>query len=158
MAYWRMQVHPNDAKSAMRHTVQSLAAGFIGLDFEEDVPDMKTISQEQLPERERQYWAFAHEMDEGDHVLVFAHHYPVALVRIAGEYNYIRSEQSHIGIWFRHFRRVKDVKYFADFRTDARSWERITMTATITPLRDRDSASFRLIETWLAETDGTSST
>ena len=36
MAYWRMQLHPNNASEAVRHAVQSLAAGYIGLDFAED--------------------------------------------------------------------------------------------------------------------------
>ena len=55
-----------------------------------------------------------------------------------------------IGVWFRHFRRVKDVRYYGDLKTNAHNWERITMTDTISPLRDEGSLSYRLINEWLA--------
>ena len=45
-------------------------------------------------------------MEVGDWVLLFTHHFPFALVRIAGPYNYIRSTAPEIGAWFRHFRKV----------------------------------------------------
>jgi len=44
---------------------------------------------------------------------------------------------------------VEDVRYYGDFITNARNWEPITMTATITPLREHESASYQLIERWL---------
>jgi hypothetical protein len=148
--YWRMQLHPNDAEGAVKHTVRCLSAGYIGLDFEIDVPDLLTIRQDMLPEKHRLYWAFAHEMHVDDRVLLFAHHYPFALVRVKGDYNHIRADADKIGVWFRHFRAVDDVQYYGDFETDARRWEPLTMTATITPLRDTQSASYRLIQQWLA--------
>jgi hypothetical protein len=80
---------------------------------------------------------------------LFAHHFPFALVRVAGPYNYIRAAAPEIGVWFRHFRQVDDVRYFGDFVTNAHNWDPIPMTATITPLRDRATASFQLIERWL---------
>lgn len=150
MTYWRMQVHPGDSGNAIKHTVKSISAGYIGLDFAIDIPDLKTIQQDVLPENQRNYWAFAHEMEIGDHVLLFAHHFPLALVRVAGEYNYIREKAPEIGVWFRHFRRIDDVRYYGDYITDARRWEYITMTATITPLRDPNSTSYKLIEEWLS--------
>jgi hypothetical protein len=55
-----------------------------------------------------------------------------------------------IGVWFRHFRAVDDVRYFADFKTNAKEWSQITMTDTISPLRDPNSLSYRLIQEWLA--------
>jgi len=149
MTYWRMQAHPSDSENAVKHTVTSISAGYIGLDFTEDVPDLLTLQQEALPENQRNYWAFAHEMKMGDHVLLFAHHFPLALVRIAGEYNYIREIAPEIGVWFRHFRKIDDVQYYGDFITDARKWENIPMTATITPLRGTGSKSYKLIEEWL---------
>jgi hypothetical protein len=152
MTYWRMQLHPHEAGEAIRHTVESLSAGYIGLDFPTDVPDMLTVQQSTLPQKRRSYWKFAHEMDKGDWVLLFVHHYPFALVRVDGPYNYIRSAAPEIGVWFRHFRRVADVRYYGDFETDARKWKPITMTATITPLRRRLSASYRLIERWASST------
>ncbi len=149
MTYWRMQVHPGDSDKAIKHTVESISAGYIGLDFVTDTPDLKTISQETLPENQRNYWAFAHEMQIGDHVLLFAHHFPLALVHVAGDYNYIREKAPEIGVWFRHFRKIDDIRYYGDYITDARKWEYLTMTATITPLRDPNSASYKLIDEWL---------
>ena len=149
MTYWRMQVHPGDSDKAVKHTVESLSAGYIGLDFITDVPDLLTLSQEMLPENQRNYWGFAHEMELGDRVLLFAHHFPLALIRVASPYNYIRSIAPEIGVWFRHFRKVDDVRYYGDFVTDARKWEYITMTATITPLRESTSKSYQLINEWL---------
>lgn len=149
MTYWRMQLHPSESEGAIRHTVESLSAGYIGLDFSVDVPDLLTIAQDMLPDNQRHYSAFAHEMQVGDNVLLFAHHFPFALARVTGEYNYIRAAAPEIGVWFRHFRAVGDVRYYGDFVTNAQTWQPIVMTATITPLRDRNSASFQLIDQWL---------
>jgi hypothetical protein len=122
MTYWRMQLHPSESGKAVQHTIQSLAAGYIGLDFgSSNVGDLMRTSQSSLPEGQRDYWAFAHNMKIGDRVLIIAHHFPFALVRIAGPYNYIRAKAPEIGVWFKHFRQVKDVMYYADFVTNARS-------------------------------------
>jgi hypothetical protein len=149
MTYWRMQLHPSESEGAIKHTVESLSAGYIGLDFAVDVPDLMTVTQSELPENQRNYWAFANEMKIGDHVLLFAHHFPFALAKASGEYNYVRAAVPELGVWFRHFRAVEDVRYFGDFITDARTWPQITMTATITPLRKTDTESHQLIEHWL---------
>jgi hypothetical protein len=149
MAYWRMQLHPDKSDGAIRHTVESLSAGYIGLDFSIDIPDLLTVTQSLLPDNQKNYWAFAHEMNIGDWVLLFTHHFPFALAHVAGEYNYIRSRAPEIGVWFRHFRKVDNIRYYGDFVTNARTWEPLTMTATITPLREPDSASYLLIENWL---------
>jgi hypothetical protein len=149
MTYWRMQLHPGYSQDAIKDAVESLSAGYIGLDFDTDVPDLKTVTQAVLPEDQRYYWAFAHEMAMGDQVLLFAHHFPLALVRVAGDYNYIKFKAPEIGVWFRHFRKIDDVRYYGDYVTDARKWERITMTGTIAPLRDPKSKTYHLIEDWL---------
>jgi hypothetical protein len=73
------------------------------------------------------------------------------LVRVAGPYNYIKYTVPEIGVWFPHFRAVDNVRYFADFITNAREWNPLTMTDTISPLRDPGSRSYRLIEEWLAK-------
>jgi len=152
MTYWRMQLHPAKPSEAVRHCVESLAAGYIGLDFEYDVGDLMKTTQEKLPEYERDYWAFAHEMKVDDVVLIIAHHFPFALATVSGKYNYVRSKDSKLGIWFRHFRKVEDVRYYADFVTNAKSWQQITMTDTISPLRDPNSLSFKLTEEWIRTT------
>jgi len=150
MTFWRMQLHPSEPAGAVQHTVRCLSAGYIGLGFGGVVGDLLTTQQDQLPEGSRHYFAFAHQMAIGDWVLLFAHHFPLALARVAGDYNYIRSIAPEIGVWFRHFRQVDSVRYYGDFVTNARTWESIAMTATITPLREEDSASYRLIVRWLA--------
>ncbi len=149
MTHWRMQVHPGTSTEAIKDTVESLSAGYIGLDFVIPVSDLLTVRQEALPENQKNYWAFAHEMKIGDQVLLFAHHFPLALVKVIGDYNYIRDKAPEIGVWFRHFRKVDDVRYYGDFVTDARKWEPIPMTATITPLRKPTSKTYQLIEKWL---------
>jgi hypothetical protein len=149
MSYWRMQLHPSESEGAVRHTVESLCAGYIGLDFAVDVPDLMTVQQSALPEHQRKYWPFAHEMTVGDWVMIFTHHFAFALARVAGDYNYIRATAPEIGVWFRHFRRVDSVRYYGDFVTNARAWAPLVMTATITPLRDQSSASYQLIDEWL---------
>lgn len=149
MAYWRMQLHPNDSETAIEYTVKSLTAGYIGLDFETDVSDLLTVEQSDLPQNQRVYWAFAHEMQEGDWVLIFAHNFPFALVRVKGSYNCIRSIAPEIGVWFRHFREVDEIRYYGDLVTNAHDWEAIPMPATINALRDRGAASYQLIEKWL---------
>ena len=153
MTFWRMQMHPSEPGGAVKHTVESLSAGYVGLDFAEDTPDLRTILKSDLPEKQKNYWAFSAEMEIGDRILLFAHHYPFALARISGDYNFIRNRTPELGLWFRHFRAIDEVRYYADFETDVKKWPKIVMTATITPLRSRSSESYRLIERWLAHQD-----
>jgi hypothetical protein len=144
-----MQLHPGQAELAFRHTVQSVCAGFIGLDFEEDVGDLLRIRQEELAKSDRDYWLFAHEMALGDRVLVIAHHFPAVLVTVAGEYNYVRTPAPQLGVWFRHFRAISDPRFFADRVTNAAAWEQYRMTDTISRLVDPNSKSYQLIDSWV---------
>jgi hypothetical protein len=149
MPYWRMQLHPNDASNAMSHTVNSLGAGFIGLDFINPPGDLTNVKADSIEPSQRDYWDFAHTMKVGDRVLIIAHHHPFALVRVSGPYNYIRKPVHHIGVWFRHFRAVSDIRYYADSVKSAKRWKRIVMTDTISILRNHSSASYRLIAQWV---------
>jgi hypothetical protein len=79
-----MQLHPDAAPEAMRHAIESLAAGYIGLDFAENVGDLNRIRREELT-HQKPYLAFAHEMLVGDRVLVMVHHFPFALATVDGE-------------------------------------------------------------------------
>ncbi len=153
MTYWRMQLHPDEANESLKNCVESLAAGYIGLDFISDVGDLMRAAQADLPASQKDYWAFAREMAVGDKVLIIAHHFPFALVTVAGDYNYIRVPAPEIGVWFRHFRAVNDIRYYGDFKTNAHQWEHLIMTDTISPLRDPASQSYRLIESWLRHAD-----
>ena len=150
MTSWRMQLHPNYPGGAARHAAESLSAGFVGLDFKWDVGDLFRAKYDELPQEEKNQWAFAHEMAEGDHVLIFSHHYPFAVGKISGPYNYVRTPVPEIGVWFRHFRRVTEICYYADFKTNASAWKPLTMTATLTPLRSSESGSQQLINEWLS--------
>ncbi len=159
MTYWRMQLHPMEPGAALRHTVTCLAAKFIGLDFGEgypgptrrgdDVGDLLRADPAALPETQRGLVAFATEMQEGDYVLVMVHNFPFALCRVAGGYNYVREVPPELKVWFHHFRRVDDVRYYGDFVTDAHAWERIPTPHTISPVRDEDGPVFQLIQRWV---------
>ena len=149
MAYWRMQLHPSDAGSGMRHAVESLSAGFIGLGFTSDPGDLLLVTDPStIVQRQRDYLAFAHQMAVGDKVLIIAHHYPIALTTVAGEYNYIRHPVPEIGVWFRHFRRVAEVKYYCDWVTNAATAQKLVMTDTISVLNDPSGLSYQLIQSW----------
>ena len=50
-------------------------------------------------------------------------------------------------MWFRHFRKVTDVRYYADHETNTHARERLTMTDTISRL-GKATASYRLIARW----------
>jgi len=152
MNYWRMQLHPNEAESAAYYTSQSIAAGFIGLDFATEVGDLLAEEHQNILDTQKDYLAFAKEMQPGDKVLIILHHFPFAVVTVDGDYNYIRRTEPELGVWFRHFRRVRDVIYFADYITNAKSWEQYTMTDAIAVLRDPNSKSYRLIEEMTKET------
>ncbi len=149
-----MQLHPAEPGDAIGYAAESLAAGFIGLDFRTDVGDLLEASQGDLPDGQKDYWEFAHEMAVGDQILVIVHHYPFALAKVVGEYNYIRRAEPEIGVWFRHFRRIDRqlLRFYADRLTNPKAWDRITMTDTISPLRDPSTQSFQLIKAWLKDT------
>lgn len=108
---------------------------------------MRTTQQD-LPANQRDYWHFAHGMAVGDQVLIIAHHFPFALATVTGEYNYIRTPVPELGVWFRHFRRIDDVKYYRDWITNAADWQRLIMTDTISILNDPNSQSYRLMQAW----------
>ncbi len=149
MTHWRMQLHPAQPGEAIRYTVGSLAASSIGLDFGIDVGDLMVRSKYSLPEGQQDYWDFAHKMRVGECVLIIAHNSPFALATIAGRYNYIREVAPQLGVWFRHFRRVKNVRYYGDLKTNMRSREQFPMRDAISSLLDPAGQSYQLIEAWL---------
>ena len=159
MVYWRMQLHDSDKRGyAIKYCVESLAAGYIGLDFHKDPGDLSVIKKEdpdykdKLPGSESRCWVFAHEMKKGDIVLVMAHHFPFALVKIVGDYNYIKHTEndSPVMFWFKHFRAVKVLDYYADYIIrENQKQQKIQMTDTIQKLADSSRDSYKLIEKWL---------
>lgn len=146
---WRMQLHPADPDESTKCCVESLAAGFVGLDFAKDTGDLRKADLGDLPSGQRDYKSFATKMRIGDLVLVMAHHFPFALARIAGDYNYIAQRDPRLGIWFRHFRGVDEVRYYADWKKDARKWPKLIMTDAISTLREESTQSAQLIRQWL---------
>jgi hypothetical protein len=125
-----------------------LSAGFIGLDFNEDSGDLSKVRVDEIDAGQKDYVQFWRDMEIEDRVLIMVHHFPFAVAEVAGGYNYIKNVEPEIGVWFRHFRRIKNVRYYSDFVTNAASWSPIVMTDTISILRDPESKSYRLIESW----------
>lgn len=150
LGYWRMQLHPGNSRESTRCACESLAAGFIGLDFTVRIGDLFVELKKNLPQTQKRYWQFAHKMAIDDWVLIMSHNLPLALCQVAGEYNYIRRPESELGVWFRHFRRVRNVSYFADDFPNDDYWTGIVMTGTIDPLNNPDSQSRQLIAEWLS--------
>lgn len=145
-----MQLHPADSAQSVSHTMKSLARGYIGLDFADPPGDLTDVDRENFPQGQKDCWEFAHKMAEGDLVLVVAHNYPCALARVTGPYNYIRSPFQELGVWFRHFRRVEVLSYYADFVTNPAKWEQTKMKDTISVLYTPTSKSFMLIQRWMS--------
>jgi len=142
-----MQLHPASPKESAAYCTESLAAGFIGLDFGKDVGDMRRAVPADLPEGQRDYMDFAKRMKKGDSVLIIAHHFPFALATVAGEYNYIARPEPELGIWFRHFRRVENVRYYADHHTNVQRWEQLKMVDAFSFLKP-DGRSYELMKAW----------
>ena len=150
MNYWRMQLHPSGSKQAAKSAAESLSAGFIGLDFENEVGDLNHAEPNEIEPEHRDYMDFCKKMNKGDKVLIIAHHFPFALCTVTGDYNYIARPEPELGVWFRHFRRidVNKTKYFADHKTNVKDWDQYTMTDAISILIDPNSKSYKLIEAW----------
>ena len=155
MNYWRMQLHPGgDSRWAMEYASQSIATGFIGLDFglTEDgnvVGDLLADNNQKIPSGQEKFVDLAKEMAVGDKVLIMVHQCPFAVVTVAGEYNYIRISEPELKIWFRHFRRIKSPIYFSDFVVGNGKWLRnielimpLALQRLVTPTTD----SYRLIQ------------
>lgn len=152
MGYWRMQIHSDKPRNAVRDTITTLAAGYIGVDVPDDVRDLEAAQPQALSAGQREALAFAQDMCIGDRVLVFTHNFPFALVRISGGYNYVCCPVPERGILFRHFRAVDDARYYADLAPNAREWESILVTDRMAQLSDPNSMSFQLVERWLRVT------
>ncbi len=149
MIFWRMQLHPGDSGQAAQHSIRCISSGFIGLDFETDVGDLRKLTKENLPKGHRTYLAFAKEMKPLDIVLIYVHNYPFALLKVKSKYYYTTSSIPEIGIWPRHFRRVELLQYYSDYIKNPRKWKKSTMTETLTPLRDKNKSTYILISGWL---------
>ena len=147
--YWRMQMHPADSGNAVNHSVRCLSRGYIGLDFKDTVGDLTAgIDRSELPEGQHDYMDFATPMKVGDFVLIFAHHFPLALVNVTGDYNHIKEHDESLGIWCTHFRKIELLGYYADWVTNANNWDSIKMTDTISKLSTDTGKSYQLIDEW----------
>lgn len=153
--YWRMQLHPDNSTFSSFYAHTSIAKGFIGLDFkkESNAGDLLTLQNDDSLGYQKTYLPFAKDIKIGDIVLVVAHHNPIAVVKVTSNYNYIREVIPELGIWFRHFRQIdKDnIIYYSDFETNKNKYQSITMTNTISRLRNEDTQSMQLIQemiTW----------
>lgn len=142
-----MQLHPGRASESARYAATCVARGFIGLDFRADVGDLRT-GDNAIISGQKDYKLFFSEMRVGDLVLIQSHHYPFALVEVASDYLYLSNAPETLGVWFRHLRAISAPRFYADWVTNPKSWERIPMTDTIAPLRDPTGSTYRLIERW----------
>ena len=88
-------------------------------------------------------------MKAGDFVLIMAHHYPFALVKVDGPYNYIRKPKQLYPGMAQAFPPGEGSSVLGDWVTNAHSWKKISMTNTISRLDDRGTESYQLIEQWL---------
>ena len=115
--YWRMKLHPNEPERSFELAVSSLSRGYIGLDFKSFSGDLSAVEGTwKLPDHP-DYLRFADSMEEGDLVLIFVRKRPFALAKVIGPYNYLKEEpEETLGVWFRHFRRVDVLGYYADWR------------------------------------------
>jgi hypothetical protein len=143
-----MQLRPAEPSESVKGCVESLAAGYIGLDCATDVGDPMRLDRATLTPGGKGYFLFAHEMAVGDRVLIIAHQYPFALATVHGEHNYILHPSKEIG-WSRHSRAVRDVSYYFEWQANPTAWVKTTMTDAISPLRDPSSISYRLIDKWV---------
>lgn len=143
-----MQLHPATSERSTEHCLRSLAAGFIGLDSESDPGDLRIASKDTVKPTEKDYFDFALRMAIGDVVLIISHHYPLALVTIKDDYNYIKQTVPEIGVWFRHFRRIEKLSLYFDKVRNPLQWEKAIMTDTISILKDTNGASYLLAKNW----------
>ena len=65
-----MQLHPDDSQKSGFYSNQSIAAGFIGLDFATEVGDLLAESQKDILSSQQDYISFAKDMQVGDKVLI----------------------------------------------------------------------------------------
>lgn len=129
MIHWRMQLHPDNSNLSVKHTTESLSAGFIGLGFGKDTDpgDLTKVKPTDsgviLQNNEEVYWQFADEMQIGDIVAIFCHNQPFALTKVTGDYNFIKSPVREIGVWFNHFRTIDKgyTKFFLDLNGTTRN-------------------------------------
>jgi hypothetical protein len=155
-----MQIHPGDFRNrAAGYAVQALAREVVGFSFWPDPGDLRRVELSSLPDNvKKPEVGFATEMNVGDKILVVVHHNPFALATVASGYFYLTSPPSwewgkvvlpELGIGFNHFRRVKDVLHYADYKTNPHKWQRIKTPMTIQMLTDSDGEARELIERWL---------
>lgn len=146
MAYWQMKLHPNEPAKALEHTINSLCRKYIGLDFEHFYGDLAVATPEDIG-HQRRYQVFATEMKEEDLVLIVVHRRPFALVEVVGPYNYLKTDpEKTLGVWFRHFRRIKFHGYYADCHVNPGGWPFIRTPGAISRIRRREYRE--IIDQW----------
>ena len=53
MAYWRMQLHPDDSAKAILRSTRSLGLGYIGLDSADPTGDLTDVDPAKIPQSQR---------------------------------------------------------------------------------------------------------
>ncbi|MCP4176594.1 MAG: hypothetical protein GY756_02410 [bacterium] len=147
MAYWRMQLHPNDSKNAARYTKKCLSLNHIGLDLGQPRGDLTLEDYDSLEATPNNIKAFVHKISPDDYILISLHHMPFALVTEIEKYNYIKWRVEELGIWFRHFRRFGSISYYSDLYGQGKN-NKITMTNTFSSL-SKNTETGKLITDWI---------
>jgi hypothetical protein len=154
MTYWRMQLHPNDSEKSIKYTSESLSFCYIGLAFFTDPGDLEITEPLDIHQSNNEYlyWQFAKNMDIEDIVAIFSHNRPFALAKVCGKYNYIKYPMTETGLWFNHFRKVENVRYFLDeYNYD--KWDKFFTSIpptqmTIQKHTDANKEIYQFIDSW----------
>jgi hypothetical protein len=148
MNYWRMQLHPDDSEFAAVYTINSLANGFIGLDFAQDPGDLEKNNPDSLERKTNNIFGFVYEITTNDIIAIYLHNQPFAIVEEIEEYNYIKKPIAEVNIWFRHFRKFKSVSYYSDvYGRIKEEHKSLIMTNTFSRV-STDSETGKLIQDW----------
>lgn len=144
---WRMQLHPNESSRSMEHTTRCLAAGYVGLGFDNDPGDLAALPASDLDTKTNNIHAFVHEIQREDRIVIFSRNRPLAMVSDIGPYNFIREPVPELRIWFRHFRQFSKLSWYADAIGNTPPEPQIVMTNTFSGASP-DSETGKLAMRW----------
>ena len=148
--YWRMQLHPNEPRDSMFYTVQCLTHGYIGLDFGEEVGDLRTADTSHLAQSEKLFVQIESSMKSGDIVLIMSHNKPFALVEVIGKYVYI-DDYRKLSVWCPHLRPVRVLDYYADWGGGTGHLTGREKSSTIQSIKKQDGKFYPFVHEWFVD-------
>ena len=147
MAFWRMQLHPERIDRARDLALESLERGYVGLDFRGKVGNL-SVSHDGTEKGQRPYRLIQSEMAVGDLVLIQVGEEPLALAEVEGDYEFEPDPKNARGVWFRHMRKVGNVRYYDVYIQSGATRERLPLRPALQAVRRTDQPAYRLIERW----------